>query len=327
MQNALFDAIAKHLCSVVAQCDSTRTVFRVMQGMKVLPEALSSALLVKNPETDYLEIKNGWNLSGQTSRTFRRPVGTGVFGKVFYAKEMVVVTPREAGEYEELLLGQPYGMAVAVRVSVDSQAVGVLLIHFNEYYPLPRFQECFFHACANIIGAAMNKERLLGIVNQLRRYDEETGLLCNDFFQMKLQEEFRKAERYKFPLALSIYDIDNFKQVANLHGLATARKLRCEVADELKTILRGVDLIGCFGVDEFIVCMPHTPLEGAKIVINRFRKNISSRNFTLKEVKTSVSIGLTSTHAGEKLPEFIWRAQTGLFKAKCHPNGGMKAVP
>lgn len=327
MKGLQFEELCNAVHLLCCQNNSTKTTAKVMYGIKKALDSISIVLILKNPNTDYLEIKQYYNVSRECANCFKRSIGTGLLGRLFYTQEFGIAS-REGNkdDYQELHLGLDYETALIARVAVDNRAAGVLVAYFDHSFDVSAPIRNFFLTAAMVISEAMHKERLCSMVNQLRQTDGDTGLLSHGFFMHQLAEELKRADRYKAPVSVTIMDVDNFKDVTNLYGLAVGRQLFGELAEELKFSLRGVDVLGLFGTDEFIVYMPQTPIEGAKIVLNRFRKRVQGNTFTPKEVETSMSIGLAARHPGEDLKGLVWRAQTALYQAKLLKRGSLHVI-
>jgi len=161
----------------------------------------------------------------------------------------------------------------------------------------------------------------------LRRFDPDTGIFCHQYFISKLEEEVGKSNRYEKPLCLTIMDVDNYKKTINCHGNEVAKQLLRDLAYVLKSCIRGVDLLGLIGLDEFIVAMPNTDIEGAKEVIERFITALENHSFTEKNIKSSFSFGITALHHHDSLEDFISRAQIALYKARKSGQGLLIATP
>ncbi|MBF0500617.1 MAG: GGDEF domain-containing protein [Candidatus Riflebacteria bacterium] len=322
----------KQLCRAIhhlaLQQNATFTIQQMLHTIGAVVNCSYAILVLRNESTGYLEIKNFCNMYCETVRNFKRKVGTGVVGRLFFKDRFIMVSPHDpADDYNEMVLERPYATAVFIRVESQSAPVGYLGIYFDREVEIDSETREFLIATAEVASVALEKEYLRKLVNELKRFDHETGLLCHTFFLQKLGEELSKSERYRLPLTLAIMDLDNYKDVMNLHGLTAAHALFVELADQVKACVRGVDVVGLFGTDEFIVYMPNTPVDKGETVLARFRDEVLSRKFTTQEVSSSLSIGMTGRLNGDNLERFIWRAQTALHNARLRGKGLLQVVP
>ncbi|MCG6553433.1 MAG: GGDEF domain-containing protein, partial [Candidatus Magnetominusculus sp. LBB02] len=162
---------------------------------------------------------------------------------------------------------------------------------------------------------AVRKETLSNLTKDSHTIDPLTGLFYYMYFSQKLKEEIYRSKRAQSPLAVAIIDMDNFKDIMNIYGLDTAHSLYRELADELRTHLRSIDIIGRHGTDEIIIGMPNTSCGHASAAINRFIDAIRDKTFTSHNLLTSISIGIASMRPDESLEELLHKAQLALYKA------------
>ena len=91
-------------------------------------------------------------------------------------------------------------------------------------------------------------------------------------------------------------------------------------ADRLIGLLRGTDVAGRYGGEEFIIILAHNELGGAQVAAERWRDAIGSTPFKLpdgSEVPVTVSIGVATYDESMLSPEqLISAADTALYIAK-----------
>ena len=160
--------------------------------------------------------------------------------------------------------------------------------------------------------------------------DELTGLYNRRYLASHLSGMFDRAFWTGRPLSLMILDIDHFKQVNDTYGHDSGDKIIQDVAERIRTSIRGIDLACRYGGEEFLVAMPDTDLSLAAIIAERLRQEIASHKSTLNggrdEISVTVSIGIASTEQGLKEDtgqKLIKRADEALYVAK---TGGRNRV-
>ena len=77
-------------------------------------------------------------------------------------------------------------------------------------------------------------------LEELAVRDELTGLYNYRYLHTRLQEEFKRAERYHDPLACAMVDIDFFKLVNDTHGHDVGDAVIAEVAQRLRDAVREI---------------------------------------------------------------------------------------
>jgi len=110
----------------------------------------------------------------------------------------------------------------------------------------------------------------------LETVDRLTGLPNHSVFQEVLAREFRRAERYGNPLSLVIVDIDRFRSLNESYGHHWGDRLLQQVARDLRSMVREVDLAARYGGEEFALLLPETRADAALKVASRGRALIET---------------------------------------------------
>jgi diguanylate cyclase (GGDEF)-like protein len=134
-----------------------------------------------------------------------------------------------------------------------------------------------------------------------------------------LQREVTFSDRYGTPLAISMLDIDHFKQINDTYGHVTGDEVLRKLAVELRNHIRHPDVIGRYGGEEFIVVLPHSTVKAAAEQAERLCKYVRSLIIQAgeNEIKLTLSIGLAQyTVHHEDWQDFLSRADAALYQAK-----------
>jgi diguanylate cyclase (GGDEF)-like protein len=168
-------------------------------------------------------------------------------------------------------------------------------------------------ALANQVAVAIENARLYeeSIVDGL------TGLYQRKYFELRLEEELKRSQKYKHPLNLVMIDIDYFKKVNDEHGHLMGDAVLKEVASVFKKSIRLEDVVARYGGEEFVLIMPHTSLENTRKTGERLRAEIEEMEISGIRITISVGIG----HFDGKEMDFnhrdlINRADRALYLAK-----------
>ncbi len=172
-------------------------------------------------------------------------------------------------------------------------------------------------------------EELIGLLKEKTHYlerqattDNLTGLANRAHFETVLNEEIQRFKRYgREPFSLIILDLDRFKQLNDSQGHIAGDKALRMLADMLKENSRDVDLVARWGGDEFVILLPNTPCDGAKLQAGRFCEAFNEAcrpEFPL----LSVSAGTGEYARNESLSAFFIRADKDLYKAKNRNKSG-----
>lgn len=149
--------------------------------------------------------------------------------------------------------------------------------------------------------------------------DPLTGLLNRRHFFERAEEEIVRARRHQRPLALTMFDVDHFKQVNDRYGHAAGDEAlrlltrRCEEAS------RSGDLLARIGGEEFALLMPETDLAAAQRVAERLRQVVSGTPMRVEQhaISCTISLGVTPVHhRDEGIEKALTRADIALYSAK-----------
>ena len=87
-------------------------------------------------------------------------------------------------------------------------------------------------------------------------HDSLTALWNRRAILEQLDHEFRRALRQDSILSVILADLDHFKAVNDSHGHLCGDRVLREAAARLGACLRGYDVIGRYGGEEFLILMP-----------------------------------------------------------------------
>lgn len=153
-------------------------------------------------------------------------------------------------------------------------------------------------------------------LEELCTIDELTGVFNRRFILQKLQSEIEISKRYRSPLSIIILDVDNFKDINDSFGHLIGDKVLIKISEIIRKSLRESDNFGRIGGEEFIIVLPNTDLEKARMCSERIRVSISSKNFEEYGDNITVSGGVACYTNNESMEDFFKRADILLYKAK-----------
>ncbi|MFA6014891.1 MAG: EAL domain-containing protein [Gallionellaceae bacterium] len=126
-------------------------------------------------------------------------------------------------------------------------------------------------------------------------FDRLTGLPNRNMFRDRLEQEIKKAQRAKLPVALLLIDLDNFKEVNDTLGHDKGDVLLVDASRRLARCVRDSDTIARMGGDEFGIILTDLNSIGHVDEVAKKIINALSPAFDLDEetVFVSASIGIT----------------------------------
>lgn len=146
-----------------------------------------------------------------------------------------------------------------------------------------------------------------------------TDILTGAFNRRKFEDDvsmlIRKNEKKDVEFSLIFFDIDHFKSVNDLFGHKTGDIVLQRISElVLKNIRRG-DRLFRWGGEEFIIVLPKSDLEIAKIVAGKIRNLIQDKDFGVGR-KITVSLGVCEYKANENIDQIVSRLDNILYQAK-----------
>ena len=128
------------------------------------------------------------------------------------------------------------------------------------------------------------------------------------------------ARRSGAPLALMMVDVDNFKLINDTYGHPAGDEVLRKVASRMLERLRGQDLLGRYGGEEFCVIAPDTDLSGALTLAESLLEIIVATPFSTEcgnlSVSVSIGISLCAANVTCTLDDVISDADAALYTAK-----------
>ncbi len=152
--------------------------------------------------------------------------------------------------------------------------------------------------------------------------DALTGLYNRGYFHEVLDREMARAIRYGDVLSVVMIDLDQFKDVNDVHGHAAGDAVLIDVARMLKPGLRDGDVLARYGGDEFCILLPNTDATAALAVAERLREQVAARGYGPdRDAAIHLSAGLATSEDvaevdGKPTDELLKLADRALYVSK-----------
>lgn len=134
------------------------------------------------------------------------------------------------------------------------------------------------------------------------------------------EQELARAVRYGGDLSNFMVDVDHFKKINDTHGHKCGDLVLNKIAELCQETLRGMDIIGCVGGEEFAVLLPETGVEQALEVAERLREKLANASVATEgglAIRFTISIGVTSMKSkNESMDVLLVNADKALYVAK-----------
>jgi two-component system cell cycle response regulator len=163
---------------------------------------------------------------------------------------------------------------------------------------------------------------------RMSRIDALTGLYNRRHLEERLREADSAGLRHGRDLSVVMVDIDHFKQVNDTQGHQGGDDVLREFTQRLQAQVRGEDVAGRWGGEEFLVILPETDIDGATTLAERIRASVASAPFTHGPHRfvVTISAGCAAGAAGDT-DELVRRADVALYRAKAEGRNRVLAAP
>lgn len=237
---------------------------------------------------------------------------TGLLGKDIIGKTVLEVLPNTEKYWIErygkvALTGQPYQFD-------DFSAELDKYFSVSAYSP----KENLF---AVIVTDVTEKKKREAEVEFLSYHDQLTGIYNRRYFEYAMQ---KLDKQEYFPLTLVMADVNGLKLTNDAFGHQKGDVLLQRIANVLRSECRVDDVVARIGGDEFIILLPQTNDEDAKIIINRINTAISEQKF--KNLVLSISIGYAvKNDCSEDINEIFKQAEDDMYRHKLSESSSMRS--
>lgn len=117
------------------------------------------------------------------------------------------------------------------------------------------------------------------------------------------------------PLTVILFDLDHFKRINDTYGHDFGDEVLRGTAGAVTAALRRGTMFGRWGGEEFLVILPHTPLNDGEVVAGRLREALAGVPYALP-VRVTASFGVAQSRPGEGLNALLRRADEALYASK-----------
>lgn len=172
---------------------------------------------------------------------------------------------------------------------------------------------------------ALHLGLLLPQFRDASRTDAKTGLFDPAFWSELASDELDRARRLGGRLGVLLLDLDLFKRINDRHGHLAGDAVLRAVADAIKHSVRGHDMVGRYGGEEFAVVLPGLGADDVVHTAERIRTAVAELEVTAIDfdgIERAIT-GLTVSVGAAVFPEhgvdrttLLLAADAALYEAK-----------
>ena len=142
-----------------------------------------------------------------------------------------------------------------------------------------------------------------------------TRLVQFELFKRLLGIELKRSQRYGFPLSILLASLDRRVADGDRDLLAAAAR----------SAIRDIDIPVAFAESDVLVVMPHTDLDGGRLVAERIRKRVRAQGAG-RGGGVTASIGVVAADGGQRLTFATLLAQATRAQRQAARGGGDRVV-
>ena len=276
----------------------------------------------------FMTAPSGMELRLRVAKGFDPPpvgvlrIGSGVAGRA--AQGRAVLIPSAPDPAAEPVVVEPEApTAVAVPLLRGGRTIGVLTIYGRTVRePFRERDAVTLASFASQASVAIENVLLHEEAQRLSITDGLTGLWNRRYLRLQLGKEIDRAIRFGRPLSVLLLDLDHFKAVNDTYGHLAGDEILVEVSRRLVESLRSnIDMVSRFGGEEFVILLPETPPEGARVVAEKIRRAVASVPIRVdgapEPIQVTASIGAASfPDDGTDVGVLLGEADAAMYRAK-----------
>ena len=307
-----------HLTKVVNSGASLPDLLRaVSKAATELVNANSCAILLLDDSRAELLSKASHGLSLEEEARVSFKIGEGVAGWVAEHGAPALLGDTLTDPRFKVLDGQvtPIRSMLGVPLSTKEGVIGVICCTSWQPNAFGKDHEELLQYLGTSIVKDIENARLY----RLSITDNLTKAFNRQYLYQRLPDEIERSRRYGDPLCVALFDVDFFKKFNDTWGHPAGDFVLKEIVRVAHEQIREVDALVRYGGEEFLILLPKTSLDGARIIAERFRQAVQDAHFPWSDQKLKVTVSMGVAVLNDEVPTdeaLLKRADDALYKAK-----------
>lgn len=317
---------------LVSSYDMETLLTVVLERIKTLIPARNWSLLLVDRQAQELYFAVVVGVDPDKMKGIRLKIGEGIAGVVAQTAQPIFIPdvtqdPRFSAR-ADFATGFDTHSIIAFPLQVRGEVIGVFEVvnvedekfFLETYLPL-------LAILADYVGIAVDNVYNLQKLQARTFIDEVTGFYNPRYLACELEILLPRVLADKEDFSVVFLDLDDFKQVVDIHGHLLGSQILAEVARVIHAVLHQDDSLVRYGGDEFIVLMPHCSQEEALEVVREMRRAINRSLFLQDEglnLKLTASYGIATLPQDARDKESLLKiADQAMFRSKGRGKDGI----
>ncbi|NLV57578.1 MAG: GGDEF domain-containing protein [Clostridiales bacterium] len=161
-------------------------------------------------------------------------------------------------------------------------------------------------------------EKTVLMLQDLSLKDSLTGLYNRRYLHERFEEMMKRYRRNGSIFSVIMCDIDMFKSINDQYGHECGDSVLIHVSDQLSANCRESDVIARWGGEEFLLLLPDTDREGAKVLAEKLRTVLAGKEYKWNHhnLEVTMTFGVAQYSGAEDIQETIRKADMALLQGK-----------
>ena len=170
----------------------------------------------------------------------------------------------------------------------------------------------FFFLFSYIYNMKQKIEQLSKKIDKMGKIDEMTGIYNREFLLENVKKYLEVSKRKHLPFSVMIIEIENFKDINEEFGFEKANEILKKVSNILKNNVRGMDLVGRYSINEFLIASFSTKDEILKFA---HRLHPILKDIKINDVNLKINIGVIESK-NLNFNEILKQVEEAVFLAR-----------
>jgi len=204
-------------------------------------------------------------------------------------------------------------------ITDDATPIGVAAAFFKRERSFSASEVEVVMSVARQANQVLTRTRAQDELAYAARHDQLTGLANRALIRDSIAAGLHAAAAHSRPYSVMFIDLDGFKAVNDHLGHHVGDSILRHVAQRLTSSVRGADIVGRYGGDEFVVICPDTGGDAAAAISERIHREIRVPFAEAAGFPISASVGIAVCEPAESeisTDHLIGAADAAMYESK-----------